>query len=219
MYAFVLGRGCRRRFLPALSGMADERAKARFFEKKGLNGEDRLLLKPLPIEKPAGGVWRFWKIRCPQREFVRHAKSCAFWRPGLWVENQGTPNRKKQTPYLCGVHFFYATPRPKRGFPGIGLNWRRNRCNAPLQARAGCQTPSREREKRKPFRIFAVPDGVYAGAFLRREIPFPRAKIGSSQFPRPEIRRISAETGRGGRKRRICRILRLRQTRNCCGSN
>ena len=38
------------------------------------------------------------------------------------------------------------------------------------------------------------------GDFLRRKIPFSRAKIASLQFPRPEIRRISAETGGGARR-------------------
>ena len=34
----------------------------------------------------------------------------------------------------------------------------------------------------------------------RRKIPFSRAKIASLQFPRPEIRRILAETGGGARR-------------------
>ena len=40
------------------------------------------------------------------------------------------------------------------------------------------------------------------GRFLRRKIPFSRAKIASLQFPRPEIHRILAETGRGAHEGR-----------------
>ena len=38
----------------------------------------------------------------------------------------------------------------------------------------------------------------------RRKIPFSRAKIASLQFPRPEIRRISAETGGAHEGRAQC---------------
>ena len=49
--------------------------------------------------------------------------------------------------------------------------------------------PSESSRGPKPSRIPIVPGGVYAGGgrFLRREIPFPRAKIDSLQFLRPEI--------------------------------
>ena len=52
----------------------------------------------------------------------------------------------------------------------------------------------------KPFRISIVPGGVYAGdgAIFASENLFSRVKIASLQFPRPEIRRILAETGEGG---------------------
>ena len=40
--------------------------------------------------------------------------------------------------------------------------------------------------------------GAWTRNTPRRKIPFSRAKIVSLQFPRPEIRRISAETGCGG---------------------
>ena len=59
-----------------------------------------------------------------------------------------------------------------------------------------------EKPKRgaKSFRTSIVPGGVYGGGgaiFCAGKFPFSRAKIASLQFPRPEIRRISAETGRG----------------------
>ena len=62
---------------------------------------------------------------------------------------------------------------------------------------------------RKPFRALSVSGGVCAGAkrFPRWEVLFSGTKIASLQFLRPEIRRISAETGRGGRRQ------------NCHGSN
>ena len=55
---------------------------------------------------------------------------------------------------------------------------------------------------RKPFRALSVSGGVCAGAkrFPRWEVLFSGTKIASLQFSRPEIRRISAETGRGGRR-------------------
>ena len=53
---------------------------------------------------------------------------------------------------------------------------------------------------RSPFAFQSSPAACTAGTgrFLRRKIPFSKAKIASLQFPRPEIRRISAETGEGG---------------------
>ena len=39
---------------------------------------------------------------------------------------------------------------------------------------------------------------------MRRKIPFSRAKIVSLQFPRPEIRRILAETGGAHEGRAQC---------------
>src|SRR5699024_237584 len=56
------------------------------------------------------------------------------------------------------------------------------------------------KRRAKPFAFQSSPAACTAGAgrFLRRKIPFSRAKIASLQFPRPEIRRILAETGRGG---------------------
>ena len=52
----------------------------------------------------------------------------------------------------------------------------------------------------KPFRASIVPGGVYGGdgAIFAEENPIFQSKIASLQFPRPEIRRILAETGRGG---------------------
>ena len=47
--------------------------------------------------------------------------------------------------------------------------------------------------------------GAWAHNTPRRKIPFSRAKIASLQFPRPEIRRILAETGRGARRPRAVR--------------
>ena len=57
-----------------------------------------------------------------------------------------------------------------------------------------------QREGQSPFTLQSSPAACTAGAgrFLRRKIPFSRAKIVSLQFPRPEIRRILAETGEGG---------------------
>ncbi len=45
-----------------------------------------------------------------------------------------------------------------------------------------------------------VPGGVYGGdgAIFAEENPIFQSKIASLQFPRPEIHRILAETGRGG---------------------
>ena len=58
----------------------------------------------------------------------------------------------------------------------------------------------RAREGGSPFAVQSSPAACTAGTgqFLRRKIPFSRAKIASLQFPRPKIRRILAETGRGG---------------------
>ncbi|MBS5586507.1 MAG: hypothetical protein KHX36_09840, partial [Clostridiales bacterium] len=49
---------------------------------------------------------------------------------------------------------------------------------------------------RSPLAIQSAPAACTAGAgrFLRRKIPFSRAKIASWQFPRPKIRRFLAET-------------------------
>ena len=48
----------------------------------------------------------------------------------------------------------------------------------------GCQNPSKERERARPFRAFIVPPDAYVGygQFLRLEIPFPCAKIVFLQF-------------------------------------
>ena len=55
---------------------------------------------------------------------------------------------------------------------------------------------------RSPFAVQSSPAACTAGAgrFLRQKIPFSRAKFASLQFPRPKIRRILAETGRGARR-------------------
>ena len=49
---------------------------------------------------------------------------------------------------------------------------------------------------RSPFAFQSSPAACTAGTgrFLRRKILFSKAKIASLQFPRPEIRRILAET-------------------------
>ena len=97
----------------------------------------------------------------------------------------------------------------KGGSPGIK--------NAPHRSGASaCQKPRKSARGQKPLRALIVPCGIYAGGgrFLRREILSSRVKVVSLQFSRPEIRRISAETGRGGRRRGICRILRFRQRRD-----
>ena len=44
--------------------------------------------------------------------------------------------------------------------------------------------------------------GAWTRNTSRRKIPFSRAKIASLQFPRPKIRRILAETGRGAHEGR-----------------
>ena len=46
--------------------------------------------------------------------------------------------------------------------------------------------------------------GAWTRNTPRRKIPFSRAKIASLQFPRPEIHRISAETGEGRTKAAAC---------------
>ena len=48
--------------------------------------------------------------------------------------------------------------------------------------------------------------GAWARNMPRRKIPFSKAKIASLQFPRPEIRRILAETGGAHEGRRLWRI-------------
>ena len=55
---------------------------------------------------------------------------------------------------------------------------------------------------RSPFAHQSSPAACTAGTgrFLRRKIPFFKAKIASLQFPRPKIRRILAETGGGARR-------------------
>ncbi len=68
------------------------------------------------------------------------------------------------------------------------------------------KTPQESARGRKPFRILSSP-AAYAsgtGRFLRRERLFSRAKVGSMQFPRPKIPRISEETGEGGQRRGFC---------------
>ena len=64
----------------------------------------------------------------------------------------------------------------------------------------------RAREGGSPFAVQSSPAACTAGTgqFLRRKIPFSRAKIASLQFPRPKIRRILAETGRGGSGGEAC---------------
>ena len=59
-----------------------------------------------------------------------------------------------------------------------------------------------QREEQSPFALQSSPAACTAGAerFLRRKIPFFKAKIASLQFPRPKIRRILAETGGGARR-------------------
>ena len=69
------------------------------------------------------------------------------------------------------------------------------------------ETQRRAREGRSPFALQSSPAACTAGTgqFLRRKIPFSRAKIVSLQFPRPKIRRILAETGGGARRPRAVR--------------
>ena len=72
---------------------------------------------------------------------------------------------------------------------------------------AALRLSKNQREGQSPFALQSVPGGVYGGGggdFLRRKIPFSRAKIASLQFPRPEIHRISAETGGGRTKAAAC---------------
>ncbi len=75
-----------------------------------------------------------------------------------------------------------------------------------MQAGYPPQTVENQREGQSPFALQSSPAACTAGAgrFLRRKIPFSRAKIASLQFPRPEIRRILAETGEGGSGGRAC---------------
>ena len=61
--------------------------------------------------------------------------------------------------------------------------------------------------------------GAWAHNTPRRKIPFSRAKIASLQFPRPKIRRILAETGRGAhegrrlwRKQAVVSPMRAKET-------
>lgn len=68
------------------------------------------------------------------------------------------------------------------------------------------KTPQESARGRKPFRILSSP-AAYAsgtGRFLRRVRLFSRAKVGSMQFPRPKIPRISEETGEGCQRRGFC---------------
>ena len=66
--------------------------------------------------------------------------------------------------------------------------------------------PKNQREGQSPFALQSSPAACTAGTgrFLRRKISFSRAKIASLQFPRPEIRRILAETGEGRTKAAAC---------------
>ena len=87
-----------------------------------------------------------------------------------------------------------------RNFCGCGVcQWSEGavRLNSP---RFACQK-TRELERAEALsNLQSCPAActVGAGRFLRRKIPFSRAKIVSLQFLRPEIRRISAKTGEGG---------------------
>ena len=75
-----------------------------------------------------------------------------------------------------------------------------------LQRRAREGARSARPVGQSPFALQSSPAACTAGTgrFLRRKIPFSRAKIVSLQFPRPKIRRILAETGRGGRGGGAC---------------
>ena len=116
MYAFVLGRGCRRRFLPALSGMADERAKARFFEKKGPNGEDRLLLKPLPIEKSAGAYGAFGKYVARKGNLSAMQNHAPFGDRAFGSRTRGRQIAKNRRRISAGSTFFMQPPAPSGDF-------------------------------------------------------------------------------------------------------
>ena len=78
----------------------------------------------------------------------------------------------------------------------------RNTAQALAQRGAKMQGDHCELWNRSPFAVQSSPAACTAGTgrFLRRKIPFSRAKIVSLQFPRPKIRRILAETGRGARR-------------------
>ena len=101
-----------------------------------------------------------------------------------------------------------------------GLKWRAHgakrsaqpRNTGPLKA-ARCEGAGRPCRivERSPFAFQSSPAACTAGTgrFLRRKIPFSRAKIVSLQFPRPKIRRILAETGEGGSGGRACSPVHL----------
>lgn len=81
-----------------------------------------------------------------------------------------------------------------------------------------CQK-SGERKSTKIFRTLIAPGGVHtrAGHFCVEKSCFPEKKLPHYSFRTWEIRRISAETVRDGRRRRICKILRFRQRRSYHG--
>lgn len=69
--------------------------------------------------------------------------------------------------------------------------------------------PWSAREGRSPLEQQSRPAACTAGAggCLRRKIPFSRANILTLQFLRPEIRKISAKTGRGGSGGGACSLV------------
>ena len=77
-----------------------------------------------------------------------------------------------------------------------GLEWRAHGAKRSAQPRNTAQASAQGGAKMR--NDHAELRGAWARNTPRRKIPFSRAKIASLQFPRPKIRRILAETGRGG---------------------
>ena len=79
-----------------------------------------------------------------------------------------------------------------------GLEWRAHGAKRSAQPRNTAQASAQGGAKMR--NDHAELRGAWARNTPRRKIPFSRAKIVSLQFPRPEIRRILAETGGGARR-------------------
>ena len=103
-------------------------------------------------------------------------------------------NRRSGSPMSKGALHI---SKPRRGGGASTRSAQpRNTAQALAQRGAKMQGDYCELWNRSPFALQSSPAACTAGTgrFLRRKIPFSRAKIASLQFPRPKIRRILAET-------------------------
>ena len=146
----------------------------------------------------------------PRRAGLSCARAVPLFQPLLlrWavslprdLRNPGPFRLRRQAAYARAL---------RRGGP-LFLRWQIPLCLQALNLSKGAakeqqkffrspRLPKNQREGQSPFALQSSPAACTAGTgrFLRRKISFSRAKIASLQFPRPEIRRILAETGEGG---------------------